>query len=187
MVPTASFMTERAVGFIGFKGATTRASAPYHNAEQLMTAPFLEVPGLFVLAEHDADAILQSTQVTADGRALGARWALVFEVGGRHNAVGSTTDITIPFVETLLDLRIPSETDVAAGPVPLTPLSEESGWLGHLTHHRIWKDGIDDGYEIIDDIAIAPADAPDDDAKSANWLPSEAFADTWLAYQKPEK
>jgi hypothetical protein len=174
-------------GFVSFKGIAQRSGEDsYRFRDQLVLPSTLEIPVLAVLGDNDAEPIADGVfRVMADIQELDTRWTLVFELNGRHNAVGTTHEITIPFIEEVIDLRIPEDADPTAGPVQLNPLPLESGWLGILEHHRVYEDEESKGEEIIDNVAIAPYSDDVGDTEKY-WLISERFAQQWLAYQTAE-
>ncbi|MCP4675889.1 MAG: hypothetical protein GY854_10355 [Deltaproteobacteria bacterium] len=188
----SAFVADRAVAFVAFHGAI-RQNVIFKDCEvrdKVLSEEFLAVPGLVLLGEYDPDNIRDSSvALTQDGRELDARWALAIERDAAHWDVESSRQIAIPFVEEVLDLRLEENSDTSDGPVELTHLKKEEGWMGTLRHHRELQDDDDDksGHEIIDSVEIQPFTEYEGDGEDAQWLMSESFARLWLAYELGEE
>lgn len=152
---------ERVVGFVVNKGGI------YYSA--LLSRAARSVPGIFFVGENDmasrTNAIIGLFELN---RRCGALWALAMEPGTGHT-VGRSRDMAMIFFEELLPLRLPAASSEHEQNV-LRPVSEASGFLGHLKDRTIQKQDDD-----------KPPTYP------SAWLPSERVARAWkaLVTEKP--
>ena len=119
----------------------------------------LRVPTYVVLAELDA-FVNNATLTTAfeRNRGAGALWALATEPDVPHHSLTSAQrELTINWISTILDLRLP-----ATSSAPLREIPETSGWLGNRATGE-----------------AAPWATYSGNRALASWLPSEATAQEW--------
>lgn len=90
--------------------------------------------------------------------------------GCAHN-FGNTATLAVPYLEALLELRLPERETPVGEPVPLRDVDSSKGWLGDYAT-------VNGTYATISraaDYAGKPADKV--------WLPNRATAYTWRAWQ----
>ncbi len=140
----------------------------------------LKVPALMHVGPHDPffrDGVERTQRLFADARPRGALWAWTAEQGKGHE-IGHIDDIDMAFYETCIALRLPHDADARRGPVRLTELREQDGWLADPAS---WQSGI---------TRIAPWGEYEGDRSAACWLPSEDIAFLYRAlatYDNPLK
>lgn len=122
------------------------------------------IPGLIIPGSDDA-----GQQKVDSGffrqRAAGARLAAAMNWGEEHEC-GSCRDLSWPFLDQVIRLRVPESVDAAGGSVSLLPIQESSGWLGD-TH--LWSIV----YPFADYVGVT---------NEASWLPSRYAANVWRNY-----
>ncbi len=175
MIP---WLSERTAGFLAFHGSL--------SSNALFLADSLAVPGLFLIAEYDPIWIREDTTVIVEkGRKSGARWSLMVEPGAGHWEVDSGRQLMVDFTETVFQLRINQRNDGQEKSLPLMELPQSDGWLGQLEHQSVYGEGEEfdgSGKEVIVSADIMPWNEAL--SNNGNWLISEAFAKSWLAYER---
>ena len=146
------WIPERVLGFITQKGG-------YHDTTDAGEA--IEVPGLMVIAENDAQYRIDNlTGIFYDHRLQGAKWILAMEPDVAHTLV-----VDYPFLDsffnTVTDLRLPSTLNVFE-PVVLNIIPDSIGWFGNQNTYTIgsWN-------------------CYNDDIDSSSWFPSRGVGELW--------
>ena len=170
-------LTERTAGFVAFHGGL--------ESDAFFSPPVLSIPGLFLVAEYDLPWIREDgIRLVETGRNMGARWSLVVEPNTEHSDPEPGRWLMVMFVETVINHRIPDRGNDSDHPVLLQALPEQAGWLGQLIHRTVY-DGDEAfkhaGKEEITGAAIRPWK---ENERDASWLISEAFAKSWLAFER---
>lgn len=143
----ACWQPNRVLGFVMNKGGVLSGHAD-ETARRM--------PGLWIMGQNDEDRRLEAiTDLFAENRRVGARWALAVEPNSGHE-MGRTKELGIVFLESLLKTM-----DRGPG----------TGWIGDLTTHDIRT--------ASGDPASTPAGSrPRLDA----WLPDERSARAWRMF-----
>jgi hypothetical protein len=153
----ASYAPERAICFV------SNVSTP----RSILNEAAMAVPGIFIVGRYDLlsreeAAVRRGCDTVLAARAKGARWGMIVEEKGHEDGVAF--DVYIKMVEQCIALRYPVDQDPSKGPVKLTDLHEESGWLGDLKT---------DGDDVIQ---IAEFGKYTGDKAKASWLPNQEMA-----------
>jgi pimeloyl-ACP methyl ester carboxylesterase len=160
----AAMMPDRMAAFIGFHGSVKNWQLEEDGEmfARLMAPEFLDVPGLLMVAQTDPTGLRDTTVAMLEaGHSRGAHWAVTVDADQDHWGTEGTFELMVPFV--------------AAAFAP----SSHEGWFGTLDHFHE-STGDNTGIELVADVSIAPVSTGVDD----HWLPTEAFADRWLAYHQ---
>jgi hypothetical protein len=146
----AAWKPERVIAFVVNKGGI------YYTA--LTPRATREVPAMLFIGGKDLESRISTISgLFALNRRGGALWALAEEPAAAH-VVGRSRDMSIIFFDDVLPLRL------AAGPSPLKPLNEKSGFIG------------DSKAKTIQPVGESPA--PN---YPTAWLPSDRVAKAWQA------
>ena len=138
------------------------------------------VPGLVIFGEED-DFLARPSRdenlavVPALRKKHDAVWNMVVEPKTGHGPGEKTWPLVFSFLRHTFHARVPATGDARKGPVPLTPLSVENGWLG-----RNW-DLSKGGYQELPIAAYADFAG---DRSAASWLVNAAYAADWQAFQR---
>ncbi len=103
------------------------------------------------------------------GRAHGAPWTFFIHNDGNHTDNDTALNtLILPWLTSVLDLRVPTSGAAADGTVTLMPIVEANGWLGDIKTK-----------------AIASYATYAGDKTKADWFPSQSVATIWSGYHYP--
>jgi len=164
----ASQEPARAIGWVAFKSA---------NGGQFSLPPIYGIPGLVLSGERDKSYFNNQLETVETLRSEhAALMGMIVEPGAGH---GPNRDksykICQAFMRNVFRLRVPVDADPRDGPVQLTALSPDSGWLG-----RNWAKSVGGGQRLP---AAAHAQF-EGDADRASWLPNADFARCWQQFSE---
>lgn len=95
----------------------------------------------------------------------------------------SYPDLAIPFLDAVIDARIPKDWDPRQGPCELQPMREEDGWLGA---HDGWLVAAEElfqpGDQRTENARISAFADFEGDKSKASWLPNEELAWIWRSH-----
>lgn len=165
----ATWDPEHSLGFI--RWGKTNPGLPSNEYRETKTT--LEVPGLHYKGQWE-DKITSYYEHYQHARKCDVPRAWAWERNVGHNYTYLDTELSIAWVEAILDLRVPPNVDSAAGPVKFQPIDRRQGWLGVL--------GYLDRYQGPDAYKILPAAEYHGDLQQTAWLPNEKVARLWLKY-----
>ncbi len=131
----------------------------------------LAVPAWMHIGPEDplvTGGVESTTELFADARPRGARWAWDAEQGKGHE-IGHIDDVDLWYYVVCLEQRLPADADGRQGPVALKPLPLEDGWLADPDS---WRSGM---------THVAPWAEYDRDRTAAVWLPDAGSAQLYRA------
>lgn len=131
------------------------------------------IPMLTIFGEKDGKQMELLLGKLPAARKAGALWGIAPQWGRKHE-FGQANNLVLPFFDSCISLRLTKDADAAKGPVKLTPLKPEDGWVGY------WSGNPATG--SIAKFSDAPADVP-----ALSWFPDHRTAAVWQAFvtQKP--
>lgn len=138
------------------------------------------VPGLVIFGEDDPFLARPSKEenlavVPLMRKQHGAAWCCAVEPKTGHGPGDKTWPLVLSFLRHTFAARVPAEADPLKGPVPLTTVAVENGWLG-----QNWN-AAEGGYQSL---SIAPVAAFAGEKATASWLVNAAFAADWQQFQR---
>ncbi len=154
----ACFVPERMIAFTPNVGPSYNPFPPPDEA--------LIVPALMHIGPQDPffrRGMERTRELFAEARPRGARWAWTAEKGKGHE-IRHINDINMKYYEQIIGMRLPAGADASAGPVQLTTIPLEQGWLADP---QSWDKGL---------TYIAPYAEYDRDRQAACWLPTADIA-----------
>ena len=139
-----------------------------------------KAPGLIIYGEQDkyfanAHQAENLAFVPMMRKHYDAVWNLVIEPKSGHGPGEATWQLVFSFLRHTFAARVPADADARTGPVKLSPLKVESGYLGHN-----W-DSTKGGYQTL---LIAPYASFAPDKATASWLINAEFARDWQTFQR---
>jgi pimeloyl-ACP methyl ester carboxylesterase len=154
-----NYAPERAICFTSNVSAWFNPETPNEGA--------LAVPGILAVGQFDPfgreeEGVRRMAEVVTAARARGARWAMV--AGEKGHEDGAIFDVYLKLVEQCIPLRYPPDADPRTGPVRLTDIPLEDGWLAAMDS---WGSGI---------TKIVPYADYEGDLSRAGWLPNADVA-----------
>lgn len=153
-----NYAPERAICFVANVSAGGAPAVPVEGA--------LKVPGVFIMGKYDAligeRGIKRTREMMEYARAHGARWSWAIEMKGHED--GASFDLYMKLVEQAVAARLPATADPAAGPVALTEIRENQGWL-------VDQDSWDSGFT-----QVAAFDDYAGNKEQAGWVLNEDMA-----------
>jgi hypothetical protein len=147
----AAWIPERVIAYVVNKGGYYYSAVPPEATRQ--------TPGLYFIGLEDLPSrnnMIKGMYLT--NRRAGALWTLAEEKGVAH-AVAGSRDLAVSYYEAVMKLRM---TDGAMGYKALKPVNEEMGTVGNIYKHTLGRE---------EDVR----------KEDTTWLPSESFANDWLA------
>lgn len=140
-----------------------------------LTPEARQTPALFTLgAIPDAFKMLPAIeQYYEPARKAGLPWGLGVQWGCAHD-FGNSAAMMVPWIATLIDIRVPADMDAARTPPGLRQVKIEEGWLGD-------RATIDSAFP-----SIAAWTQYSGDRAAAVWLPDRRCAHIWRAWQARE-
>lgn len=152
-------------------------SAPEFMKEEY---PAIQVPGLYLMAEQDAQPhdILQHYQRARNHESARA-WVVLpkqnhWPRGMSFSRDDTTLDdwrawgaheVVIPWTEAIIQLRLPANDNPRESKIKLLPINTEKGWLGQL---RTGK--------------VSPASSGNFVPSESAWFPTQEVANAWSSY-----
>lgn len=139
-----------------------------------------EVPGMIMFGEDDPFFAQKSKQknmavVERMRKDHGVLWHAVVEPKTAHGAGEKTWTLVFSFLRQSFLHRVPCDADPRKGPVALTPLKAEKGYLG-----KNWSIETG-GYQKL---PIAEFAKFDGDKSIASWLLDDTYAADWQRFQE---
>ena len=167
----ACFAPERTIGFTSNVGASY---APPRPPPAALKVPSLHHPG-------PVDPLIrmgykETAELFWDISPQGALWAWDAEEDKGHQD-GTSMDIDLPFLIAMARRRVPADADPRKGPVALTPLSREDGWLAD-TSTWCWNRRLGGAAAPA---YVAPFADFTGDRAHASWLPDADIAALYQA------
>ena len=141
---------------------------------------------MFFIAEYDPIWIRTDvTAVVEEGLKKGALWSLTVQPDAGHWDIEPTRSQMIRFMRTVIERRLPSQSETGA-PAAMHPFPLEEIRLGVLLHQSVY-DGDEEfegsGREIVTGVYLLPPEASVDSQVSYHRLISSNLAETWLTYE----
>lgn len=162
---TANLMPERMVGsapvLIGAAGVDLE------NSDALLS------PRLYIYGSRDTGGAHHKKLIALDSvfRENRALWGAA-PIWWGHHRWWYTDRLMTPYFLTLIDLRVPADADLTAGPVALKTLAEESGYLG-----------LNDTWGSRFPQVVAWKEATEQQRRSdTSWLPDALIARVWQSF-----
>lgn len=171
----------------GSHGAVAAWSIACALPERVLAAACLEpmvcLPGLLTLSACEVPIVVfngalangrrdRCARALRESRLHGARTAHV-NIEGMGHEDGPTHTLTYPFLESVIRRRLPAHADPRLGPVPLSALPIESGWL------------VDAGSAARPSLPAPAGEAGAAAASPAFWLPERSLAHTFACLAQP--
>jgi hypothetical protein len=128
----------------------------------------IKVPVMMINAQYD-DSLPLCDSVMAFNRQRGALWSHMLVYGMTHTW-NHLTYLYYPFMENMINARLPSNANPRLGPVALNLISEQSGWLADM---NTWASGY---------TYIAPYNGYTSNKSKAEWLPDSDVAFLYRSY-----
>ena len=149
----ANYAPQRCLCFVSNFAAGGNPPVPTDDA--------IKVPGIFVMGRFDSlnrgmEGVQRLETLIGGARARGARWAMIVEDKGHEDGVAF--DVYANLLDQAIKLRHPADADTRKGPVQLTEIPEDAGWLADMS---TWESGI---------TTIADYASYRGDKKAASWL-----------------
>lgn len=138
------------------------------------------IPGMVIFGEDDAFFARPSKEenmavVEAMRKKHHALWHYAVEPKTGHGPGDKTWPLVFSFLRHSFAARVPADADASKGPVKLTEVNAESGYLG-----KNW-DSKTGGYQTL---PISPSADFTGDKASASWLLNAAYAADWQTFQR---
>lgn len=139
-----------------------------------------QVPGMVIFGEDDGFFARPSKEqnmavVEAMRKKHNALWHYAVEPKSGHGPGEKTWPLVFSFLRHSFAARVPADADPGKGPVKLSDIKPETGYLG-----QNW-DAAKGGYQTLPIASFAEFPA---DKTTASWLLNAAFATDWQTFQR---
>lgn len=172
-----SFAPERSLGFSNGFGPSSPVVSGKHERS---IGSFRSTPSLWMGASGENVYNRGMSKMENEWRrAPGTLRGVAMTWNTYHNP-HNHVDIAIPWINRLIEMRVPKDWDPLKGPVELKTLKEEDGWVGLNDNWWVPLDELDDlDGENNEIFAFSDFDG---DFTRTSWLPDESTAWMWRAY-----